>query len=616
MKKTNFKLFVYIIFGCVFCFAVSCKKNMDPTIDPVPVPVVTTPVDDVTKVTASVSGIVTDENNIPVVNAAVISGTASTTTNASGIFTFRNIQLSKENGNVTVQKNNYLTAVKSFKTAAGKQHQVKIQMMKKVLSGTVNSVAGGTINSNGGATIVFPANAFVTAAGSAYSGSVNIYSRWIDPTAANLPFITPGDLRGVKTDGTESVLETYGMIIAELEDPSGNALKIAPGKTATITGIIPPALLAAAPANIVLWHFDDATARWKENGMAVKAGSTYTAQVDKFSPWNFDFPIRFCNINFTLINTVTSYPLASANVKIKRVSTGNYVFGLTNTLGYVSLTVPLNEPLILEVTDDAGTVVYTQSIGPFTADFPLGTIAFNSATQMVTFTGVIKDCGGIPLPNGLLSFSASNGYAANIVADAGGNISFTVIKNASSAFNYSYVAYDNTGTLQSSFFSGSAGSATAVNIGTVNVCGASSSEFVNLIIDGVAYNFTSASDMFVTTQMPNGLSGWPYTFLTTVNESIYGGVPDAQTCRFAARNNQNTTDGGWLAQFTFFKYSSTGTPLISITGLIPPTLPMLNFTAFGLIPGTYISGSISCMATNNLGGPNKSVSMVYKVKRS
>ena len=51
------------------------------------------------------------------------------------------------------------------------------------------------------------------------------------------------------------------MVGAELRDNSGNILKLAPGKTATVSfSPIPVSLQASAPQSIPLWHFDETVA--------------------------------------------------------------------------------------------------------------------------------------------------------------------------------------------------------------------------------------------------------------------------------------------------------------------------------------------------------------------
>ncbi len=483
------KIFGVAIVVLLIC-AVGCKRTEIPaTPDPTPTNPTKGIVNYAAQVTASLSGIVLNESNAPIENAVVTSGTASTTTNSNGMFIFNNISLSKENGSVTVVKAGFYKGIRSFKTTAGKNHAVKMQLMQKVLSGTVTAAAGGTVTANGGATIVFPTGAFVTSTGAAYTGTVNVYSRWIDPTANNLAAIIPGDLRGVATSGVENLLQTYGMVGAELEDASGNILKIATGKKATISFPLPASLQASAPATIPLWHFDDATARWKENGVATKTGNTYTAQVDKFSFWNCDVPSNFINLDYTLINATTNTPLVFTSTRIKVLSNGSYGYGTTNNAGFVSGAVPKNEALVLEVTTGTGcnTIFYSQNIGPFASNTSLGNINVTiPVSQYFTFTGTLVNCSAAAVSNGFVSVLVNGVGGAFVAPNASGVFSATILNcTGSSNATYNYQGTDYTTAQQSAVIQGSTTS-TTVNIGNVSACGAA--QGVNVYVAGWTSN--------------------------------------------------------------------------------------------------------------------------------
>jgi hypothetical protein len=564
-KKFGFLVVMLLI------LAASCKRTqIDIVPDPPPTPGVIVPVNDAPQVTASVSGIVLDESNAPIVSAVVTSGTATTTTNSNGMFILNNISLSKENGSVTVVKAGYFKGIRSFKTTAGKNHSVRLQMMARVLSGTVNAAAGGTITSNGGATIIFPAAAFVTNAGAAYTGTVNVYSRWIDPTAANLPFIIPGDLRGISTNGVENILETYGMVGAELTDASGNTLKIATGKTATVSFPIPASLTASAPASIVLWHFDDASARWKENGTATKTGSTYTAQVDKFSFWNCDVGItNFINLDYTLINATTNTPLVSTSTRIKRVSNGRYGYGVTNNAGFVSGLVPKNEALVLEVVATSGcnTVAYSQNIGPFTANTSLGNINITiPSSQYISFTGTLLNCSAAPVSNGYISLYATGGGGAYATTNAAGAFSFSILNCSGTNITYNYQGTDNTTSQQSSVLAGNTSNG-AVNLGNVNACGAPAT--FNVYVAGQTAN--------------EGVTVWKNNIATILT----GGIGYSGYSVFVSGNDVYVTGNGYVGgQYVGAKLWKNGVPINLTNGLWPAA----GFSVFVSNTDVYVVG--------------------------
>ena len=323
--------------------------------------------------------------------------------------------------------------------------------------------------------ITFPVNAFVTASGAAYTGNVKVYSTWIDPTAPNLPLVVPGDLRGINSSNGEYLLKSYGMVGAELKDDNGNTLKIAPGKTAAISFPIPASLQATAPASIPLWHFDEATARWKEEGTATKTGNTYTAQVNKFSFWNVDVPGNFINLDMRLVNSANNLPVANTMVKVTSLTTNASAYDFTNDSGYVSGYVPKNQNLKIEVITgtacNTNTVVYTQNVGPYTTNTSLGNISVTiPANLVITFTGTIKNCNNQPVTNGYVSLSLANGTSTIAYTNASGLVNFSLIHCGGNNIAYSYNAVDLSNGTYSSTANGTATSNT-VNLGTITACG-------------------------------------------------------------------------------------------------------------------------------------------------
>lgn len=471
-KNTSSKLAAFFL-SLVILSQISCKKSDDVADNTAPnVPPVIA--NDAVKVAATITGSVIDENNQPVASVAVTADTYSTTTDAMGNFTFKNITISAANGHVMVVKAGYFKGIRSFVTEKGKNNYVKIQLIKQVLSGTVTTAAGGTVNTDG-ASINFAANSFVTATGAAYTGNVKVYAKWIDPTAQNLPVIIPGDLRGLNSTNEESILKSYGMVGAELKDDAGNMLKIAPGKTATISFPIPTALQGTAPATIPLWHFDEVAARWREEGTATKTGNTYTAIVSKFSFWNCDAPSDFIKLDLRLINSANNSPLANTIVKITSTESNTSAYDFTNDSGFVSGYVPKGESLKLEVITsitacNSNPIAYTQNIGPYNVNASLGSISANIPTALViTFTGKVNDCNNMPVSNGYVSLNLVNGTSTIAYTNQAGEVNFSLIQ-CNTGGTYSYIAVDLSNSNYSTKATGTATSNT-INLNTIAACG-------------------------------------------------------------------------------------------------------------------------------------------------
>jgi hypothetical protein len=503
-----------------------CKKSDSLNDNSIPVlekPVVT---NDAVKVTATITGSVIDENNQPVANATVTSDTYTGTTDAMGNFTFRNINISAANGHVTVTKDGYFKSIRSFVTAAGKNNFVKIQLIKQILTRTITATAGGTVITNG-AVIAFPANAFVTATGAAYTGNVKVYATWIDPTYANLPLIVPGDLRGINSSNGEYILKSYGMIGAEFKDDNDNTLKLAPGKTAGISFPIPTSLQATAPDNIPLWHFDETTARWKEEGQAIRSGNSYTAQVDKFSFWNVDVPANFITLDMRFYNSANNLPLANTLVKVTSLATNTIAYGHTNDSGYVSGYVPKNEALKLEVvtgtTCNVTTVVYTQNIGPYTSNASLGNIGVTiPANLVVNFTATIKNCNNQPVTNGYISLNLTNGTSTIAYTNAAGIVSFSV-PYCGGLIAYTYNAVDLVTGNYSNAASGTSTNNT-INLGTLTACGNSintSGVYIAGYIDNNAVVWKDGVPTFLTNYPATGYKGADALKVLLNNNDVY-----------------------------------------------------------------------------------------------
>ncbi len=525
-KNTHLKLAAFFV-SFIILVQFGCKRNNDIIVDPTPV-LETPPIsNDAVKVSATISGSVIDENNQPVSSVTVTAGTNTTSTDAMGNFSFRNINVSAANAHVSVTKTGYFKGIRSFVTEAGKNNYVKIQLIKQSVTGTITAAAGGAVTSNG-AVITFPVNAFVTASGAAYTGNVKVYSTWIDPTSPNLPLVVPGDLRGINSSNGEYLLKSYGMVGAELKDDNGNTLKIAPGKTAAISFPIPAALQAGAPATIPLWHFDEATARWREEGTATKTGNIYTAQVNKFSFWNVDVPGNFINLDMRLINSANNLPLANTLVKVTSLTSNTSAYDHTNDSGYVSGYVPKNENLKLEVIAgtacNSNTVVHTQNVGPYTANTSLGNISVTvPANLVITFTGSVKNCSNQPVTNGYVSLSLANGTSTIAYTNANGLVNFSLIHCGGSNIAYSYNAVDLTNGAYSSTANGIAAS-NNVNLNTITACGSNINTNGVYIAGVIGNNAVLWKDGVATTLTNNPANGNKYAYAVKTlvyNNDVY-----------------------------------------------------------------------------------------------
>jgi len=485
--------FFFLAFTAVCC--TTCESDMDLN---GPANNHFSTVDLVTRVTASlVSGFVTDENESPVQSATVQVGNTTVSTDKYGHFEVRNISVVQSAATVTVTKQNYFKAIKTFVASDGKGVFFRIKLLPKTVAGTINAGSGGTVTLSNGLVISIPANSIVNAANNQfYSGSMKVMARLISAADPDLNRVMPGDLRGINSSNGLNLLITYGMAAVELAGSGGESLQIAPEKKATLTLPIPASLLANAPANIPLWYFDESNGLWKEEGSAAKTGNAYVGQVGHFSFWNFDTPSSFVMLNATIVSstggasTITQ-PLQNAKVKISEVGNpANYRYGYTDTAGYVSGPVPPNTQLLFEVYGnlDCATAVYSQNVTTATTNISLGTININNGNNIATLQGNVVNCSNAPVTNGYILVRSGNYYTAFRLSNTG-SYSACLALCSGTGNAVTLIGEDMTGQQQSNPVNYTI--TPGINIiSTLQTCTntPSSAEFVHYVINGVPKN--------------------------------------------------------------------------------------------------------------------------------
>ena len=518
-----------------FIFILSCQKEYSyeggAVTTPTPKDTMYT-VDDATQVTASVNGVVLDENNNPFPGATVRCGTQTMVTNILGVFFFKNISISKNNGSVTVTKSGYFKGTRNFLAVAGKSHFLKIQLIRESPTASIPSATGGTVDLGSGASIVFPAGAFAYPNGTSYSGNVQVYAKYIDPKDPALHLIVPGDLRGLRKNGLETVLSTYGIIGADLFDASGQPLVIASGKKASIEFPVPVTVLPAARDSIRLWHFDDARARWMEEGTAVKTGGKIKADVSKFSFWAIDESAGFVRMSCVIMNSIDTTPVGNQLVRLTVQGTSMSCFGYTACTGFVMSGVPVGQPIVMDivVANACATTLNTRLIGPFSVATSLDTIWIVAPTTTYTlFTGYIKNCQGGVASNSYISlYSPTSGSYIFEPDSATGHFTLPVYTCQNTTLNYSYQVTEFGTGQQSAVITGST-TAHTVNLGNVFACStqpptsdvyvfgdenSGANEVIKYWKNGVATNVTDGSS-----------SCYAYNaFMTPTNDKYIAGV--------------------------------------------------------------------------------------------
>lgn len=389
------------------CVLFACNKDITHVDDQTPptVPIIKSPISD-KQVSSSVQGIVLDENNKPLAGAQVKYGDATVTTNAAGSFLFDKVIATEIAAVLTVQKSGYFNGVRTFRIAeANKLQYVQIQLLPKKAAGTFEAGSGGTITADN-AQFTFAAQQVLNADNKPYSGKVSLLYAPINPERADFADIIPGDLRGINSSNSIVGLQSFGMMALELQSETGEKLHLDTTKSVSFKMTIPASLQSIAPATIPLWHFDEVSGVWLEEGSATKNGDSYIGTVKHFSFWNCDAQFPVVNFRATL-QDANGTPLSNMQVIIKR-SNGSSTYGYTNENGVVSGDVPKGETLSLQVVPKCNTPIDTRNIGPFSDSTNLGIFKIAISSDYIHFSGTVNTCDSKPVTNGEVVISVDH----------------------------------------------------------------------------------------------------------------------------------------------------------------------------------------------------------------
>lgn len=423
-------------------------------------------------VTASLQGRVVDQNGLPVQGAAVTSGSASTTTDVNGIFSFTSISMSSRFGYVKVAVPGYYTGSRSIITNPGASNFVSIQLVPLVATSTFAAVSGGSVGIASGDTATFTANEIVTAStNGSYTGTVNVFANYLNPTDPNLYKYMPGDLRGIGSNGLETALESYGIVAVELQDGAGDQLQLASGHTATLTFSIPDTLQSSAPATIPLWYFNDTTGRWIQQGTAIRMGNSYVGQVSHFTYWSVDLPVTTVNFNARLLDQYGN-PLPFAHVyftSLQSQSGFNSISSYTDSSGYTQGLLPKGESLVMYVVTPCGNPLAGANVGPALQDQNLGNISINVVNATLTLSGNVVNCSSGPVDSGYVNTTIDGLTYRAVVHN--GTFNLPIVRCFDEPTQVTLIAYDLIGMTSGSASTITAGStAGSLSAGNLSAC--------------------------------------------------------------------------------------------------------------------------------------------------
>ncbi len=250
----------------------------------------------------SISGIVSLAGGSPISGATVSTGAQNTTTNEDGYFVLTAVP--EGNTLVAFNSNGYTSTFRMAEVRSISATHFPDVVLVSVESGVVDGTTGGQVaTGDGDGAVTFVANSFVNAAGEGYTGDVTVQINAMVTEDEHFYGTFPGEFSGIREDGTVVPMVSFGFMSVQMLNADKSPLNLADGVTAELNLRISADKVAAAPATIPMWYFDENDGLWHEEGEAVLAGNTYTADVAHFTTWNWDVPVTdICSITGVVVD--------------------------------------------------------------------------------------------------------------------------------------------------------------------------------------------------------------------------------------------------------------------------------------------------------------------------
>ena len=352
-----------------------------------------------------VFGSIIDENLEPIVGVNISIGKDKTQTNAQGYFEFKKATTKTELGLVRIEKDGFFPVSKTINPGTSAQFKLDVILLKKELSGTFEASVGDEIIHEH-LVIEFPANAIVNENNLLHQGEVNVYLRKLDPSQQYFERSMPGILIGQTVEEKEAILQTYGMIVMELENSTGQALRIAENSSVSIKFPINSSQIANAPSEIPLWKMTKRESFWFQSNQARKVGEYFEFDHSHFNFLNFAKPAIPARIKARLVNT-EGKAIHHQTIKIKSKGDESITASLSsNRDGIIVGKVPSDSGLELFFLSSCGEYSKLVEIGSYLPNSmnEIGDIILDvEIAKLINVSGLFTKCDGNEVANGFIS---------------------------------------------------------------------------------------------------------------------------------------------------------------------------------------------------------------------
>lgn len=316
---------------------------------------------------ASVTGLVVDmDTDAPIANARISAGGRSVQSQADGRFTLTGLAAA-ERLPVQVEAVGHGNNVAIVKLPANSTATIRVRLLKLAPTQNFNAEVGAMLILPGStAQAQVPANSLVDAqTGAAVFGPVTASVTNVDP--ARDPERMPGGYTRLQDGNVVRAIESFGAIKVDLRDANGRRLQLAPNTEARIR--IPLSTRSPnPPADVPLFHFDEASGRWVKEGVALLRTAAngeryYQGEVTHYSYWNADIESETVEVEGCVQNPDGS-PASGVIVSGSGADYSGRTSAITNNEGRFTMSVRKNAVTsIWAATDTQVTAITELTVG-------------------------------------------------------------------------------------------------------------------------------------------------------------------------------------------------------------------------------------------------------------
>jgi len=306
--------------------------------------------DSIAPSTGIITGVIKDSRGDPIEGVNVFSTISEVLTNKLGEYTLEaNLG---EHISVTTDFLNYAQNSHAVTVVENETVNLDITILPVDMI-EIFDVDNGAIINTKGATIEFGASSITNLDGSAYTGNVTAKISFNQVTSLVGQKVFPGEYVGVKTNGEEANLISYGFIDVTLEDTQGNKLRLADGATATLTYPMDKNI-TSTPTSIALWYYDIIKGIWIENGLATYDAGTnsYSGMVSHFTTWALNVPTGSASMT-GCVEDINAVPVSPVNILVQTPGYYGYEENQDANGNFTITNIPANQDVSLRATTQA-----------------------------------------------------------------------------------------------------------------------------------------------------------------------------------------------------------------------------------------------------------------------